>query len=321
MESEARYALVGTVVLLLLGGLVAAILWLRGAGAERDANRYKVYFERQSLDGLQLRSDVKMRGIVVGSVESFRISPAKRGAVEVVIRVDEQAPVRESTRAVVERQLVTGLASINLLTADEKAPLLVQVPAGEAYPVIAEGESDFAQFSQSVTQLAQKAGETLSRVNDLLTAENRATVMRTVETLDRTLVSLERLAVNAERELRGFNAALASVNRAGAQLASLGAELERQAGTLAARYDELGKESAAAAYEVRVSVAGMAADVQRLAARAEVMVARTGNEVAGTAQEVRSAARSLGSAARGFRNPRTILVGPAPGDLGPGEGR
>src|SRR5687767_8906001 len=100
MESEARYALVGTVVLVLLAAMVAAIVWLRREGGG-DTKQYKIYFARQSLDGLQLRSDVKMRGIVVGSVDSFRISIWKKGSVEVVVRVDDQAPVRESTKAVV----------------------------------------------------------------------------------------------------------------------------------------------------------------------------------------------------------------------------
>lgn len=321
MESEARYALVGTVVLVLLAAMVVAIVWLRRAGGAGDTNQYKIYFARQSLDGLQLRSDVKMRGIVVGSVDSFRISLWKKGSVEVVIRVDDQAPVRSSTKAVVERQLVTGLASIRLVTSDEESPLLTKAPEAEPYPVIAEGESDFEQISQSVNQLAQKAGDTLNRLNAMLTEENRAS-------FSRALANFERLSVTAERGLRGLDKTLASADetlgsarRASGQVQALGEDLSKHARVLAARYDELGKESGAAVRDVRASASRMADDMARLSARADTLLATSSAEIGATAHELRIAARSLGAAARRFRDPRAILVGPAPGDMGPGEAR
>ncbi|HEX6297869.1 MAG TPA: MlaD family protein [Burkholderiales bacterium] len=321
MESEARYALVGTVVLVLIAAMVVAIVWLRRAGGADDTNPYKIYFARQSLDGLQLRSDVKMRGIVVGSVDSFRISMWKKGSVEVVIRVQDQAPVRESTKAVVERQLITGLASIRLDTSDEESPILTTVPETEPYPVIAEGESDFEQLSQSANQLAVKAGETLNRLNAMLTEENRASFTR-------ALANFERLAATAERGLRGLDRTLdaadqtlASVSAAAEELQALGAELSASSARLAARYDDLGKESGAAVGDVRASVNRMAEDVAKLSARADAVLATSSAEIGSTAHELRLAARSLGAAARRFRDPRAILVGPAPGDFGPGEAR
>lgn len=314
MESEARYALVGTVVLVLLAAMVVAIVWLRRAGGPGETQHYKIYFARQSLDGLQLRSDVKMRGIVVGSVEAFRISLWKKGSVEVIVRVDEQAPVRESTQAVVERQLLTGIASIRLVTANEESPLLTKAPEAEPYPVIAEGESDFEHLSQSVTQLAQSAGETLNRMNAFLSDENRAALVRTLQDVDR-------LAVSAERGLRGLDQTLASVSAAAQEVAVVSANLTENANRLAVRYDDLGKESGATVREVRASVTRMAEDVSKLSARADTLLASSSAEIGATAQELRVAARSLGAAARRFRDPRAILVGPAPGDLGPGENR
>ncbi len=320
MESEARYALVGTVVLVLLAAMVTAIILLRRE-AGGDTNHYKIYFARQSLDGLQLRSDVKMRGIVVGSVDSFRISTWKKGSVEVVIRVDEQAPVRESTKAVVERQLVTGLASILLVTGDEESPILVKAPETEPYPLIAEGESDFQQLSQSVNQLAVNAGETLNRLNAVLTEENRAAFTRALASFDKLSATAERGLRGLDRTLGAANETMASVSAAADEMQALSADLSAGAAKLTARYDELGKDSGAAVRDVRASVNRMAEDVAKLSARADTLLATSNAEIGATAHEVRIAARSLGAAARRFRDPRAILVGPAAGDFGPGEAR
>ena len=121
MEPEAKYTVVGTVVLILIALIAGAVVWLRSTGGEIDDRSYKIYFERQSLEGLQPRSEVRMRGIRIGSVTGFRISTWRPGAVEVLIRVDGSAPVRESTRAVVERHIVTGIANILLINTKEKS--------------------------------------------------------------------------------------------------------------------------------------------------------------------------------------------------------
>jgi len=239
----------------------------------------------------------------------------------VVVRVYDAAPVRSSTKAVVERQLVTGLASIRLVTENEDSPLLATAPEAEPYPVIAEGESDFEHLSQSVNQLALKAGDTLGRLNAMLTDENRAS-------FSRALANFERLSVTAERGLRGLDRTLAaldttlvSVEGASGQIQTLGEDLSKHAGVLAERYDELGKESGAAVRDVRASVERMAQDVARLSARADTLLAASGAEIGDTAHELRIAARSLGAAARRFREPRSILFGPVAAEMGPGEAR
>src|SRR4030095_6019997 len=78
MEPEAKYTIVGTAVLIILGVLVAAVLWLRGTGQDRDDKLYKIYFQHQSLQGLEVRSDVRMRGIRGGYVTGVTFSSRRR---------------------------------------------------------------------------------------------------------------------------------------------------------------------------------------------------------------------------------------------------
>src|SRR5262249_28024636 len=140
-------------------------------------------FAHQSLEGLQLRSDVRMRGIRVGVVSGISFSQDRQGSVEVLVGLQPRTPVRESTRAVVDRNLITGLATIRLVNETESSPLLEVPRPGEDEPVIAEGSSQLQEFSDAVTRLAQKADDTMTRLNQTLSARNQAAITETLDQL------------------------------------------------------------------------------------------------------------------------------------------
>ena len=312
MEPEAKYTLVGAVVLLLLGMIVGAAVWLKSEGGEGDNVPFKIYFARQSLEGLQIRSDVKMQGIKVGSVSSFRISARRPGSVEVVIRVNEATPVRESTQATVDRHLLTGIASIRLTNIDEESAALTAVPPNEPYPLIAEGDSDYSRLSESMTQVVQRADDTMRRISLFLTDENRAA-------LSEILVNLRRISGNMDRTMAGLDRTLASLGGAADEVRGMSAAITADAHKLTARYDALSENSSAAVKEATAAIRQMSADVTRLSGRVDALLADGNVELRVTAQQLRATADALGVAARRFNDPARILFGPAPGSLGPGE--
>lgn len=311
MEPEAKYTLVGGVVLVLLALIVVAAVWLKGSGGERDNMPYKIYFARQSLEGLQIRSDVKMQGIKVGTVTGFRISARRPGSVEVVIRVDSSAPVRQSTRATVERQLLTGIANIRLANIDEESPPLTEVPADEPYPLIAEGESE-SKITESITQVAQRADETMQRINLALSDENQVA-------LSEILINLRQISGNMGRSMAGLDKTLISLGHAADEVRSMSVAVREDAHRLALRYDALGEESTTAVREVSAAVRQMSADVARLSGQMDGLLADGNVELRVTAQELRTTADALGMAARRLSEPGRALFGPARGSMGPGE--
>jgi phospholipid/cholesterol/gamma-HCH transport system substrate-binding protein len=289
------------------------VVWLRSSGEGRDANHYKIYFERQSLEGLELRSYVTMRGIRVGSVTGFRFSTQRPGAVEVFVSVDPAAPVRQNTQATVERHLVTGLASVRLANPGEDSPLLEATPPGEPYPVIAEGDSPIQQVSETLTQLAQRADDTMQRVNAVLSPENRAAIAELLE-------NLRRLSRHSEEIVAKTDATLGSLGGAADEVRALARSVAGDARTLASRYDRLGAEAGASLKEINEAMRRMSADVERLAQRADTVLAGGDEELRATAQALRAAAESVGAAAGRLREPRQLIFGPPEGALGPGEG-
>jgi len=311
MEPEAKYTLVGATVLVLLALIIVAAVWLQGAGGERGDTPFKIYFARQSLEGLQIRSDVKMQGIKVGAVTGFRISARRPGSVEVVIRVDGSTPIRQSTHATVERQLLTGIASIRLANTDENSPPLTEAPPDEPYPLIAEGESEY-KLTESMAQVAQRADETMQRINLALSDENQVA-------LSEILINLGQISADMKRAMGGLDRTLVSLGRAADEVRGMSSGIRDDVHKLAVRYDALGAESGVAVREVSAAVRQMSADVAKLSGRMDALLADGNVELRVTAQELRTTADALGVAARRLGDPGKVLFGPAQGNLGPGE--
>jgi len=213
---------------------------------------------------------------------------------------------------VVDRNLITGIATIRLVTLAEDSPLLRGVPANEPYPVIAEGESQMQQITQTMSQLASRADEVLQRISTTLSPANQAAIAE----------SLENLRVAS----RGVNAL---TTRAGSTLASishtadtLDQSMRIATGDfhrLADRYDTLGAQAGERLREATQTVQQVGADVSRLAGRTEDLVGDADTELHLTGQQVRTAADAIGTTSRNLSNPRAALFGPARSNLGPGE--
>jgi len=311
MEPEAKYTIVGAAALVLVVLLAGAVVWLRSSGEGANAQRYKIYFVQYSLEGLEPRSHVTMRGMKVGSVTGFRFSPNGKGAVEVTISLDPGTPVRQSTTASTERHLVTGLATVRLANATEDSPLLVEAPSGEPFPVIKEGGAA-QQMSETVTQMAQRADDTLRRLNATLTPENIAAFTEILDNLRKVSRRVDGLLVKAD-------ATIVSVGGAADELRALSGAIRADADTLTQRYATLGADATASIGEIREAVRKMSADVDRLSKRTDALLATGDEELRDTARAVRSAADSLGAAAGRLRDPRQVIYGPPEGGLGPGE--
>jgi phospholipid/cholesterol/gamma-HCH transport system substrate-binding protein len=276
MEPEARFTAIGAILLALLLAAAAATVWLTRSGPRADFRYYTIYFERQSLQGLQVGGDVEMRGVQVGRVERFSIARDNINRVQVTIRIDGRTPVATNTVAVVGRKILTGLARIDLVTPGEPGPELTAIDFGEKYPVIAEGQSDLEQIAGAVNGLAVKGASVLASVDELLSKENREAVTATLasirgmaDAIKQTAESSERVAVSADAAAREASATLR-------ELARTAAALER------------------------------AADVSV-------------HELRATAQEVRSSAEIAARTADRLDDPRAVIFGPSPAQLGPGE--
>jgi phospholipid/cholesterol/gamma-HCH transport system substrate-binding protein len=286
MESEARYTAVGAVLVILVLAVAAAVVWLTHSSARAEFRHYTIYFERQSLEGLQVGGHVEMRGVEVGRVERFSISRDNINRVQVTIRIDDKTPVSSNTVAVVARNILTGLAHITLVTQGAPGPELTEVAPGEQYPVVAEGESDLQQLAGAINRLAVTGTSALANVDQLL-QENREAVGTTLASLHKMSDAVAKSAVDLGQSSRDIAAAAERVAASGQPVAS----------------------------QAEATLRDLSRAATALERGADVSV----NEFRATAQELRASAEVVARTAERLDDPRRLLLGPSRAQLGPGE--
>jgi len=326
VEAEARYTVVGATVLALMAALVASMLWLKDIGGRGDFKRFAIYFEHQALNGLEIGGEVNLRGIKVGRVEDYALSGATPNRVRVEVRVDRRVPVLASTRAVVTRNFVTGIAAIALVNSDPQGAPLSEAPDGERYPVIVEGQSDLDAIAGRVNQVGEQASEALVKLNDLLTAENRRALMQTVGNLRDLSAGLTAQLPLLDKTMQRAGTAATSVGTAAVQFGDAGqrmAGLSERAGqrldeTLAQTERTL-RDASAALAKASASVEAMERHAANVTRRLDATAEQVDDQVGAAVSELRLSIETATRALERLRDPRTALLGPGRAQLGPGE--
>ena len=312
METEGRYTLVGTLVLAVIALMTVAIVWLAGAADTIAYQTYTLYFKRQSLDGLAIGSPVKMRGIKVGVVDSYRFAKGGDEAVSVTARIDEGVPVHVGAAAYIKRNLVTGIASVEINNGPSDSPLLRKAPPGERYPVIAEGRSDIDKVATAVSRLAINGAQVLEKMNTLLSDENQRAISQTLANLDELSSHLAANKASLDATVQGIRDASDEFRFAGASISQAATRAEGSIVGVGQNADAALKEAIVAMEKLQRDASLISGQIQQLA--------ETGTlELTNVSRDVRTSADVLTTAGQRLSNPRTILFGPGQQQLGPGE--
>ena len=312
MESEARYAWVGGTIIILIVTLAMALLWLQGALDHREFQRYTVYFRQHSLDGLQLNSDVKMYGIKVGKVVDFEILSTEAKNVRVVVELDAKAPVLEGAEATVSRNLVTGLAYIEVENRREGAVPLNGTPKGERYPVIQEGPPRLARIAANLEQLAEQGNETLQRFNQALSDQNQ-------QALSESLSGLATFSASLARRAPEIEAAIVASHAAMQELHGLSTAARQTLERSDARLERLGSKAEIVLDETREAVQAMRQDVHDTTAELRLATELGLQELQRTGRTLKQAGDNVGDAAIAVRGATDAVITPGKANLGPGE--
>jgi phospholipid/cholesterol/gamma-HCH transport system substrate-binding protein len=302
MEREANYLAVGTFILLVLGMGIAFVLWYTDANDGREYNVYEIQFAG-SVSGLDRGSPVRYLGVDVGRVRRLGIDTENASRVDVVVEIDESAPISSATRASLGLQGVTGLLYVNLREAPEidKAQPMRQ---GKRYPLIESAASDFDTFLASLPELMSRANSLLERIGRVLSDQNLVSLANTLSNLEKTSAALP---------------------KTGKDVADLIAQMQATVVEIRGAAEGLNAITTNAQPEIQNALARMATIAQNLeqaSARVDRFTAKSENQLGNFTEqglfelqrlmsETRSAAREFRDLSRSLKeNPSQILYEP-----------
>jgi len=198
METSARHFIVGIGVLTLIAMAVLASLWYFRGDKEDHIKNYVIYFKKQSVSGLQIGSVITMRGIRIGEVQEISILTEEAEGARVQIKVQENAPVSTQTRAVIERNLLTGLAWIELGSIPISEVPISEVGqqqpprtgTDEHLPFILEGEGEVQKIKVSLSEAVENLNMTLNSIQIYLNEDTRTSMQQSLTNLEEITSSL-----------------------------------------------------------------------------------------------------------------------------------
>ena len=260
---------VGLFLIIGISVITIGVIWLGMSNYLEKGSLFVAYFD-ESVQGLDVDSPVKYRGVHIGRVHTIRVAPDGK-LIEVVLKIESEITPDGDTQNLVAQLKSVGITGLMFLELEQKANVAEGVPSlsfKPQYPVIATRPSEISKIFQGIEDIfnmfraldadtiSDQLTSALKKVNKTiddaqlaqLVGDVRTTVQslqRLVDTkkMDHLLVSLEKtsgnfnqMAVNADG---GITEIRRTVNRLGQVIDSSGGDIEGMTADLKASTTEI----------------------------------------------------------------------------------
>lgn len=180
----------------ILIGMVA-VVWLGASKYFEKGATYVTYFD-ESVQGLQLDSAVKYRGVEAGRVERIRVAPDNR-LIEVVMKINLRGKLEREQVAQLKAAGITGIVFVEL---DRKEPgkpdLSPRITFTSEYPVISSKPSDIKQLLTGIDNVIQS-------LNKIDTQGISDQIKSTLKVLESTVASVNSVVGSVEKAIGARN--------------------------------------------------------------------------------------------------------------------
>jgi phospholipid/cholesterol/gamma-HCH transport system substrate-binding protein len=161
------------VILGVLMGVVA-IIWVGATSYFQKGSTYVSYFD-ESVQGLQLNSAVKFRGVDVGLVESIRVAPDNRH-IGVVMKINMRDDLQKTAVAQLQSAGITGIMFVGLdLRKPDEKDLSPKIDFPSEFPIIASRPSEMQRLLSGANEIVEKFNKIDAKgISDQLLATTKA---------------------------------------------------------------------------------------------------------------------------------------------------
>lgn len=269
METKANTTLIGLFTLGVLAAFGLFLWWFLRVGDSSNREDFRVVFTGP-VSGLRTGSAVFFNGIRKGEVRRIDIDPNDPRKVVAIIALQPGTPISTATRANLNVQLLSGIASLGLSNGPDPAQPLQRAAGGQPPQigpdvpggsdimsgaqqtmntlnglvnrldaVIAEGQGSFQQSLRNVEKFTAALGDNSDGVREFLsqTGEAAKQIASLAQRLDRVTTQIEGMMEGAQPGritsiLRNVDELTAGLNAQSESFADLLRDARRAAGSL-----------------------------------------------------------------------------------------
>ncbi len=219
METKANYAVIGAFTLSVIAAAFGFVLWFSGGDKPSNRATFRIVFS-SSVSGLSRGAQVLFNGLRVGEVTKIDLAD-NPAFVYALVELDPRTPIKADTRARLEFQGLTGVASVALTGGSPAAP---ELPRTGALPEIIADRSDFQNILDTMQNLSGKLDKMLDKT-DRLVDENSGSVSNIIRNVESFTGAL---AANSN----GIQEFAASLTEVGRSLKPFVETLDRNSGNI-----------------------------------------------------------------------------------------
>jgi phospholipid/cholesterol/gamma-HCH transport system substrate-binding protein len=300
MEREAHYTAVGAFVILVTVMAGFFVYWYSEGRDRRSYVPYEIYFPG-SVTGLSEGGSVRYMGVEVGKISRIRLDPRSAERVQVVVKVDQSAPVSTETAAELSMMsLATGLLYIDLKQNTKGRELLPAVTS-EKHPVIRTMRSNFDTFLEILPDLAGSASVLLERAQEIFSPENSKALADMVKNLHAASERLPQSMNHADALLKDLDLAVDDTRKLIATVQNATGELTPQVATMLDRLTTTAENLEKTSAQVNRFIEENRSSVTGFTQQGLPQLQRT-------LEEARSAAESFGELAKSLKDNPSQLI-------------
>lgn len=219
METKANYALVGFFTLVVMAAAFGFVYWMAQSGRGGPTAELAIRIPG-SANGLSVGSPVRFNGIPVGSVRSLSIDPDDPRYSIAFTEVRADAPVYQSTKAVLEVQGLTGSAYVELSggAKGEENILKKAMDAGKPAVLIAD-QSSVTNLLATADKILDRADQAISDIQGFV-KDSRGPLTQTIRNVETFTSALSNNSDSIDKFLNSLSTLSTTVDRVSGTLNS-----------------------------------------------------------------------------------------------------
>ena len=199
MVKKKTFFTVGLFVLIGVAAGITLIIWLGASQYLKKGKVYATYFD-ESVQGLQIDSNVKFRGVNIGMVSQINVAPDYR-LIEVIMKINYAGDI-EGTIAKLKTAGITGIVFVELdYRKDGDIDNTPKITFTPDYPVIPSNPSEIKQIFSGIDSVIEQMKQidfkgisdqlkmTTTNINAFVSGDE---MKRIIKNLDALMANLEK---------------------------------------------------------------------------------------------------------------------------------